>query len=148
LLGAKLNLHKVLVWGSFFCAIAYLAVCFSPIKALSLVVVAMMGLLVSLLWPGTLSAASKLLPMAGASMFALLAAGGDIGASAGPWFVGVVIDAAMGGLPDALTDTLSSESFGLRVGMAVGAVFALISVIAQRRLQRAERENGAKNTNP
>ncbi|MDR1060971.1 MAG: MFS transporter [Clostridiales bacterium] len=133
-LGEKLNLHKVLVGGSLLAFAAYIAMVFSPAKWLSVAAVALCGLCVSLLWPGTLAIASKGMPLAGASMFALLAAAGDIGAAAGPWAVGAATDFSMGLAMSG--GALSAEQLGLRAGLLLGAAFPLASLAAQIWLKR------------
>ncbi|MBN2152826.1 MAG: hypothetical protein JW839_15350, partial [Candidatus Lokiarchaeota archaeon] len=90
--------------------------------ALSLVACMACGFGVSLLWPGTLVLAAKRFPQAGASMFAILAAGGDIGASIGPWIVSLVADSA-GAL---------SEQIGLRMGILVGTLCPILAFACLR----------------
>jgi fucose permease len=53
---------------------------------------------VSMLWPGVLSMSAARFPLAGAGLFALLAAAGDGGSGLMPWLAGMVADAAQGGL--------------------------------------------------
>ncbi|MDR1440638.1 MAG: MFS transporter [Clostridiales bacterium] len=133
-LGERLDLHKALAVGSLMAFAAYIAMVFSPLRALSVAAIALCGLCVSLLWPGTLAIASKKMPLAGASMFALLAGAGDIGAAGGPWAVGAATDLAM-----ALTQpggALSAEQLGLRAGLLLGAAFPLASLAAQIWLKR------------
>ena len=66
------RLHKALCWGVLDCGLT--------------------GLCVSLLWPGAIILASRRIPSAGAAMFALLSAGGDVGASLGAFCVGRAAD--------------------------------------------------------
>ncbi|MEG0663948.1 MAG: MFS transporter, partial [Clostridia bacterium] len=117
--GEKLNLNKILLYGSVFSALCYIIVAISPIPIFSVVACILNGLCVSLLWPGTLSIASARLPLAGASMFALLAAGGDIGAATGPYFAGVITDFS--------SAFNLSEQQGLKTAMLVCAVIPIIS---------------------
>ena len=56
------------------------------------------GLSVGIMWPGSFSRASRVLPRGGTAMFALLALGGDLGCSLGPTVVGTVSDLAKGNL--------------------------------------------------
>jgi fucose permease len=134
LMGEKLNLRKVLIYGSLLAFGSYLVIVFSPSKIFSVVAIALCGLFVSLLWPGTLAIASKQLPLAGASMFALLAGAGDIGGAVGPWIVGVATEYSMKW--QGQISTLSPEEFGLRAGVLLGAIFPIASFIAQIRLTR------------
>ncbi len=120
--GTRMKLPKVMMTGALIAAACYLIVVFSTINAFSLVACMMCGFGVSLLWPGTLVLAAKRFPQAGASMFAILAAGGDIGASVGPWIVSLVADSA-GAL---------SEQVGLRTGILVGVLFPILAFACLR----------------
>ena len=135
LLGNKLNIHIALCGGSAMLVAAYLIIVFSPAGAPSVAAIALCGLFVSLMWPGTLAVASKGLPNAGASMFALLAASGCLGCALGPWISGVVTDFSMR-IPPAWT-TLGAEQFGLRAGVLAGALFPLASLVLQAALMKA-----------
>ena len=65
-------------------------------------------------------------------MYALLAAGGDFGASVGPQFIGVITDFTIKTpyLTNlAFTLGISGEQLGMKLGMFGGMIFPLISVI-------------------
>lgn len=125
--GARIDMHRVLIGGSALAAVCYLTVALSPSNALALTACAVCGLAASLLWPGTLVVASARYPMAGAWLFAILAAAGDIGASLGNWLVGTVADHAPAAAAGALTAWLSitPEQADIRIGLLVGALFPL-----------------------
>ena len=126
--GKKLDLYKLMLIGcatAFFC---YIIVSFSGIGVISLIACAVCGMAVSLLWPGTLVLTSEKFPLAGTWLFAFLAAGGDIGASVGPWLVGVISDNAvkvnfLANLGRKLG--LNQVQLGMRVGILIGAIFPL-----------------------
>jgi MFS family permease len=141
MLGDKLNINKVLLWGSALAFIAYIVIVFSPVNAPAVAAIALCGLFVSLLWPGTLAVASRELPAAGASLFALLAASGSLGCSIGPWVSGIVTDFTMLRLP-AWTN-LGAEQFGLRAGLLAGAALPLASLVSQIALKRVSGKNTA-----
>lgn len=125
--GNRFNLSRLMQWGSLFAVVCYLVVALSPVPMLSLVFCALCGFMVSLLWPGTLSLSAERYPYAGAWMFAILAAGGDIGCSAGPAIMSVVAERAPG-LPmfaGFLQGSMTPEQFGLRLSMLVGALFPI-----------------------
>jgi hypothetical protein len=73
------------------------------------------------------SLTSARFPLAGASLFALLAAGGDAGAGLMPWLVGVGADQFQHA-PAWLAGDLAPEQIGLRLGVALAAVPALLLV--------------------
>jgi fucose permease len=127
--GKKIDVWHVMVWGSLFASICYLVAALSPIPIISLIACSAAGLGVSLLWPGSITSAAHRFPLAGASMFAILAAGGDTGAAVGPWLLGLVADLTPIG------STLSP----LRTGMLVGTLFPVamvVTLIVQKRLEK------------
>ncbi|HCG64899.1 MAG: MFS transporter [Spirochaetae bacterium HGW-Spirochaetae-4] len=113
--GKNIDVWHVMFWGSFFAAGCYLVAALSPIPWISLVACAGCGLGVALLWPGSVVNAAHRFPFAGASMFAILAAGGDTGAAVGPWLLGLIADFVPA------SATLSP----LRVGMLAGTAYPL-----------------------
>lgn len=113
--GDKVDLRRPLLLSAAGSAAMYLVAALSPWPGVALVACVLAGVTVSLLWPGTLSLTAARFPLAGASMFALLAAAGDTGAAGMPWLVGAVADAAG----------------GLRAGLLVAAAppLAMVAVI-------------------
>ena len=91
---ARVDLTKWMTWGCIGCAAAYLMAAFAPHPIFALVGCALCGFSVGVFWPGTLSHAAASIPMGGVSMFAILAVAGDIGCLSGPYFAGVIADAA------------------------------------------------------
>lgn len=138
--GSRFDLKKLMLLGMGLATVCYLSVALSPSSGLAIAASALCGLAVSLTWPGTLAVAAETFPMAGASMFAILAASGDIGASFGPWFTSVVTDrtAASAWMTQAFAITgLSAEQLGLRMGILASAIFPLLGflcVLGMRRL--------------
>ena len=126
LLGERCDIWKLMAGGSLLAVLCYLTAALAGIPALALAGCALCGLAVSLLWPGSVILAGREFPFAGAWLYAMLAAGGDIGAAVGPYLVGVVTDCAAG-LASAgewpQLDGLSPEQFGLRSGLLLGALF-------------------------
>ncbi|MGL4252691.1 MAG: MFS transporter [Fusobacteriaceae bacterium] len=117
----KIDLTKIMILGAILAFFCYIILALSTIKILSLAAIAVGGLAVSLLWPGTLVLTSERFPMAGASMFAIMAAGGDLGAALGPWLIGSAAELS---------------GFGLRGGILLGSVFpigTLLCVLWMRR---------------
>lgn len=127
--GSRINVNKIMIIGSFCAMICYVVVAISPSIILSIIACAICGIFVSLLWPGTLVIASEELPLAGASLFALLAAGGDIGASVGPWFMGKITDITTNSLGNINATKINIEQMSLRLGILFAAIFPLIAVI-------------------
>lgn len=130
--GSRLNMNRVLMGGSLLALVCYLIVSFSPFSALNIVACALCGFGTSLLWPGTLVLSSEHYPMAGAWLFAVLAAAGDIGAAFGSWLAGAVADGASGSpLSQSLASLLriDGSQADLRIAILVCAVFPLLAFL-------------------
>jgi MFS family permease len=146
LYGAKLRLSRIMAVCSFAGAMCYIAVALSQNNIVSLAACGLSGLCASLLWPGTLVIAGDKYPLAGASMFAVLACAGDIGGSAGPWFTGILADTAEK-IPFLASvgrkASLTAEQLGLRAGLLFSAIFPLIAGFCLIRI--IKKQNNIKN---
>lgn len=86
----KISLPKFMAGSGVLCIMGYLLAILSPNPSVGLIGVAITGLSVGILWPGTFSIASKAMPRGGTAMFGFLALAGDLGCFAGPTLVGAV----------------------------------------------------------
>ncbi|MEA4824354.1 MAG: MFS transporter [Clostridiaceae bacterium] len=134
--GGKWPLRAVLIAGFAGAAGCYIAAAMTNIPVIAVLACCVTGLCVSLAWPGALSLAAKALPMAGASMFALMAAGGDIGCALGPWLSGLLSDAVV------RSTAAAADQAGLRAGLLLGAVFPLGGLMAQLALLKSDTRRG------
>ncbi|MBR2044465.1 MAG: MFS transporter [Clostridia bacterium] len=91
-IGDKIPMKRVLFVFSVFTVCAYLVLSLSKIPAVSLAAGVLVGLGVSVMWPGSLSLSASHFPNGATAMFALLAMFGDFGCSFGPWMAGMVAD--------------------------------------------------------
>ncbi|MDD6034405.1 MAG: MFS transporter [Oscillospiraceae bacterium] len=124
--GDKVSIHKVMTFGSLGACALYLIAGLSENPFVGMAACGLTGLCVSMLWPGSIVVASRELPLAGASMFALMSAGGDLGASAGSFLTGLVTDGVEAmGLTSFLGSAASSEQVALRTGLCFAAIFPL-----------------------
>lgn len=114
LAGKKINLNAYMGISVILLICSYLLICLSPWPWLSLLGSALAGFSVSIMWPGVLSKAAVALPLGGASMYAILALGGDLGATVGPSLVGYAA---------------SFFDDDLKIGVAFGIVFPAILAI-------------------
>ncbi len=125
------NVTSILFWGSIGATACYLIAAVTNIAVLGLLACAFTGLFVSMLWPGSLIVATEFFPQGGVFIYALMAAGGDLGASVGPQLVGSVTDLAMS-IPQAISFAerlgLTPEQLGMKMGMLIGMLFPLIAV--------------------
>ena len=141
LFGNKINQTLTIFLSSCICVFGYLITVFSPLPVLSLIGCAVTGLGVGILWPGLLSLATGKFPQGGASMFALLALGGDVGCSVGPMVVGTVSDAVGGALKWGI---LSAIVFPLI--MAVGVGMLIKTVKKDKPVGDGEEKESSENT--
>ena len=114
------NITKVLLCGIIGAAVCYLVVAVCDIPLIGIIACAMTGLCVSMLWPGSLIAATDRIPVGGVFIYALMAAGGDLGASVAPQLIGVVTDIT--------SNLLASEQLGMKCGLFVGMLFPLVAI--------------------
>lgn len=137
--GSRLNISHALILCSGFAAVCYLTVAFSPSSGLSILACALCGLGASILWPGTLVACSSRFPTAGAWMFAILAAAGDIGGAFGPWITGVIVDWFQSGPLSQFAAGLlgvNPEQSAMRIGMGIAALFPIGAFLCHLFLSR------------
>ena len=140
-IGKKIS--RVLFYGAIGATLCYLLAAICPLPIVSLVACGLTGLCTSMMWPGSLVVAENRFPTGGVFIFAIMAAGGDLGASVGPQLIGIITDAALKNpamLSLASELSLSPEQLGMKAGMLMGMLFPLlaIAVFACFRRQRNE----------
>lgn len=137
--GERLSVSKCLAFCGGVTVVSYLIAVFSPIPVLSLAGCALCGFGVSLMWPGTLDLSAKRFPRGGSAMFALLAFGGDVGCSAGPFITGLVSDAAKGDAVESLSSAfgVSSGQIALKLGLFAVIVFPVMLIVGVTLLGRS-----------
>ena len=144
------RVEKILLLGAIGALICYLTAALSPIPFIGLFACAFTGLCVSMLWPGSLIVGSERFPTSGVFIFAMMAAGGDLGASVGPQLLGIVADAVSVsalGAELAASLSLTAEQIGMKAGMLVGALFPLLAIFVYIKLCRDARKKREKNGN-
>jgi len=146
--GDRLPVWKAMFYGSLLCVVCYLVAATSPWPLLSLFACALTGLGSSLLWPGSVVIGARHFPLAGASLFAMLAAAGDGGASIGPWLIGLTADihpTLVQVLP--WMKTLGECESALRSGMLIGALspaLMAITLLVMRREENKQKPKGVQ----
>ena len=135
------NAGNALFFGAMGAVVCYLAAAFTPFPLLGLLACGFCGFCVSMLWPGSLIVASGYFPSGGVFLYAMMAAGGDLGASVGPQLIGVITDFSMENpwllsLAEALS--LSPEQMGLKLGMLVGVLFPLAAIPLYRHIKKGK----------
>ncbi len=125
------NIEKVLALGAVGAAVCYVVAAVSNIGWIGLIACAFTGFCVSMLWPGNLVVASNRFPQGGVFIYALMAAGGDLGASVAPQLVGIITDVIIASekasqLAQGLK--LMPEQLGMKAGMLFGAIFPILAI--------------------
>ena len=125
------NIGKVLTLGAIGATVCYFIVAVFNVAWLGLIACAFTGFCVSMLWPGNLVVAADKFPQAGVFIYAMMAAGGDLGASVGPQLVGIITDAIAvhpTGIALAQELALAPEQLGMKLGMLCGMLFPLVGI--------------------
>jgi len=141
------NAAKALLMGAFGCVICYFTAAVTSLPILGLAVCALTGFCASMLWPGSLIVASERFPAGGVFIFAMMAAGGDLGASVGPQLVGVITDITMD-IPAlsslSLELGITAEQLGLKLGLLCGMLFPLAAIPLYIRILKKRKVNDLK----
>ena len=125
--GKKINIHKALTGCGILCLCSYALTALSPWPAFSLIGCMLCGLSVSLMWPGCFSLSTEKMNNQGTAMFALLAMGGDLGCSLGPWFTGILSDLSL---------HVGLKPEGLRFGLLCMTIFPAILLLGLRKIKK------------
>lgn len=124
-LGEKIDLMRFMLASGILCLLCYLAAAGSANPVIGLTGCVLCGFSVGILWSGTISIASGKMPMGGTALFALLAMGGDVGASLGPGLAGWATQAA---------------GNDMRAGMLTGCIFPAVIILTVVCIGRAVSE--------
>lgn len=106
------NICRMLLVGMAGAAVCYLVVGLSSSVIPAFVACILTGVFTAMLWPGTLIMMEEKIPGVGVAAYALMAAGGDLGASVAPQLMGMI-----------------SDNSGLKTGMLVCSVFPILGTI-------------------
>ena len=90
------------------------------------------GFATAMLWPGSLILMEENVPGVGVAAYALMAAGGDMGASVAPQLLGIVVDkvsVSSLGKSLAVSFNVTPEQIGMKAGMLVTSLFPILGII-------------------
>ena len=138
------NIINVMTAGMLCAFICYLSAAFCSSPYLSLLFCVIIGFATSMLWPGTLILVGEKLPSVGVTAYALLAAGGDLGASTVPQLVGIISDkvaASEAAVTYALKFNITAEQFGIKTAIFVAGLFPLLGFILLCFMKKYFRKN-------
>jgi MFS family permease len=137
------GIEKVLLTCAVGATVCYFVAAVSPIGVIGLIACALTGICTSVLWPGCLIVAADKFPDAGVFIYAVMAAGGDLGASVAPQLVGIIADATMA-IPAAaelaIGLSMSAEQLGMKLGMLFGMLFPLAAIFLYGYLCRIKKK--------
>lgn len=125
------NISRVLFLGALGAVVCYITVSLCPMPVVCLFACAFTGFCASMLWPGCLIVASDRFPKGGVLIFALMAAGGDLGASVGPQLIGIVADTTLSNpffIRVADSMQLAPDQLGLKAGLLIASLFPILSL--------------------
>lgn len=113
-------------------AICYIVTGLSSNVVLSFITCVLVGIFTAMLWPGTLILMEEKVPSPGVAAFALMAAGGDFGASVAPQAVGIIVDKASASsviISLCESGSYTPEEIALKIGMLCASIFPIIGTI-------------------
>lgn len=113
--GHKIKLLNFMLGSGALCLICYLMTAISSWPIFGLLGCILCGFSVGIMWPGSISISSARMPMGGTALFALLAMGGDLGASIGPSVIGIFTQNA---------------NDNMKAGMLAGIIFPILLIVA------------------
>lgn len=137
------NIGKVLTFGAVGATVCYFVAAVTGVPAVGLIACAFTGFCTSMLWPGNLVVASSRFPQGGVFIYAMMAAGGDLGASIGPQLVGVITDgvlAAPAAVEIAAKLQMTTEQLGMKAGMLCGMLFPLVAIFIYRHIWKGQKD--------
>lgn len=125
------NILKILLLGMTGAAACYIIAGLSPSLIISAIACVITGLCTAMLWPGTLILMEEKVHSPGVVAYAMMAAGGDFGASVAPQALGIVVDTVTASaLAQRLSVSLSlsPEQIGMKAGMLTAAIFPILGI--------------------
>lgn len=134
-----------LLYGMLGASVCYFAASLSLSPVVGITACALTGLFTAMLWPGTLIYVEEKFENVGVAIYALMAAGGDMGASVAPQLVGILSDKF------SLTDlalkisemfNISTEQVGMRAGVLAAGFFPIAGVLCVLCMKKYFKERG------
>lgn len=126
------NIRLILCCSAAGATVCYLTAALSNDAIVALVACALTGFCTAMLWPGSLMVVAEQFPNGGVAVFALMAAGGDLGGALGPQIVGAVTDFAMQSeaiISFAQNLHFTADQFGMKIGLISAGIFPLLATV-------------------
>lgn len=125
------NITNVLLAGMVGGSICYITVGLCSNVIISITACVLVGICTAMLWPGTLIVMEDNFPGIGVSAYALMAAGGDFGASLAPQLMGIIVDkvtVSERAINLGARLSMTSEQIGMKIGMIFSAIFPILGI--------------------
>lgn len=125
------NISNVLLVSMTGAVVCYLLAGLSSNVIISMLACILTGLCTAMLWPGTLILMEEKFPNPGVAAYALMAAGGDFGASVAPQLIGIVVDnVSVSEWAVKLSGNLAMtpEQIGMKTGMLAASLFPVLGI--------------------
>ncbi len=126
--GEKIDLTVFMAGSGILCLGCYLLAGLAGMPIFGLIGCALCGFSVGIMWPGSISISSRILPKGGTAMFALLALAGDLGGAVGPAIIGTISQRAGENL-----------QIGVLAGIGFPIVLAISALAVRKRYRLSAR---------
>lgn len=121
-----------LLFGMLGASLCYLMASLSLSPTVGIIACALTGIFTAMLWPGTLIYVEEKFENVGVAIYALMAAGGDMGASFAPQLLGIISDRfnlTSFALKISNMFNISTEQVSMRAGLLVTGLFPVAGVL-------------------
>lgn len=125
------NISTVLLIGMIGASVCYVTAGLCPYPIVSMIACILVGIFSSMLWPGTLILMEEKYPGLGVVAYAIMAAGGDFGASVAPQMIGIVVDnvaVSSWALEMSSTIGITAEQIGMKTGILSASIFPILGI--------------------
>ena len=125
------DISTVLLIGMIGASVCYVTAGLCPYPIVSMIACILVGIFSSMLWPGTLILMEEKYPGLGVAAYAIMAAGGDFGASVAPQMIGIVVDnvaVSSWALEMSSTIGITAEQIGMKTGILSASIFPILGI--------------------
>ncbi len=126
------NIFYILLIGMIGATVCYLVAGLVPGIVPAFIACVLTGIFTAMLWPGTLIMMEENIPNPGVAAYAMMAAGGDLGAGVAPQLMGIVVDnvsASKFAAELGMKFNLTAEQIGLKAGMLATSIFPILGIV-------------------
>lgn len=127
------KISRVLLIGMIGATCCYLTAGLCSNLILALAACVLTGMFAAMLWPGSLILMEEQYPKLGVAAYALMAAGGDFGASVAPQLMGLISDTVAAGdwaVNVSVRLSITTEQLGMKVAMVISSLFPFVGIFA------------------